>query len=209
MLTGFVAGLWLITLSELGDKTFFIALCLAMQHSRRWVLLGAVLALAAMTILSVGLGQFAAFLPKQWIHHGVIILFVFFGIKLLYDAFRMGKNQTSDAEKEAVETIAASTHPQKTHRKRSTAWAVVVEAFTLTFLAEWGDRTQIATISLAAAHHPLGVTLGAIVGHTFCALLAVFGGSLIAGRLSERVITGVGGLLFLIFAIVTVFEGAQ
>lgn len=52
MLTAFTAGLLLITVSELGDKTFFIAMCLATQHSRRWVLLGAVLALAAIAAVN-------------------------------------------------------------------------------------------------------------------------------------------------------------
>jgi Ca2+/H+ antiporter, TMEM165/GDT1 family len=206
MLTGFIAGLWLITISELGDKTFFISLCLAMRHSRRWVLLGAVLALAAMTILSVIFGQFASLLPKQWTHYAVMALFVFFGLKLLYDASKMAKNNTNDAEKEAVDAIATSVDPQQVNIRQITPWAVVSEAFILTFLAEWGDRTQIATISLSAAHHPLGVTLGAILGHTLCALLAVFGGRLIAGRLSERVVTATGGILFLIFAIVTALE---
>ncbi|MEM6427379.1 MAG: TMEM165/GDT1 family protein, partial [Cyanobacteria bacterium P01_D01_bin.128] len=50
MLTGFTAGLLLITLSELGDKTFFIGALLAMRHSRRWVFIGVTAALFAMTV---------------------------------------------------------------------------------------------------------------------------------------------------------------
>jgi putative Ca2+/H+ antiporter (TMEM165/GDT1 family) len=67
-------------------------------------------------------------------------------------------------------------------------------------VAEWGDRTQIATIALAASHNVLGVTIGAILGHTICALIAVLGGKLIAGRISERTVTIIGGLLFYLFA---------
>jgi putative Ca2+/H+ antiporter (TMEM165/GDT1 family) len=78
----------------------------------------------------------------------------------------------------------------------------------LTFLAEWGDRTQIATVTLAASNDAIGVTLGAIVGHTICTVVAVMGGRLIAGRISERTITAIGGLLFLIFAVVAIWEGA-
>lgn len=44
----------------------------------------------------------------------------------------------------------------------------MVEAFTLTFLAEWGDRSQIATIGLATTSDVLGVTIGGILGHAIC-----------------------------------------
>ncbi|MBE9105818.1 TMEM165/GDT1 family protein, partial [Nostoc cf. edaphicum LEGE 07299] len=67
MLTAFTAGLLLITVSELGDKTFFIAVILAMHHPRRLVFIGVTAALAAMTILSVIFGQAVSFLPKVFI----------------------------------------------------------------------------------------------------------------------------------------------
>ena len=74
-------------------------------------------------------------------------------------------------------------------------------------MAEWGDRTQIATIALAAANSPLGVTLGASLGHLICAIIAVLGGQLIAARISERKITGIGGALFYVFALVAWWKG--
>ena len=54
---------------------------------------------------------------------------------------------------------------------------ILMQAFTLTFLAEWGDRSQIATIALAAAREPFGVTLGGCIGHACCTAMAVVGGS--------------------------------
>nr|WP_233222521.1 TMEM165/GDT1 family protein [Chroococcidiopsis sp. CCALA 051] len=67
-------------------------------------------------------------------------------------------------------------------------------------------RTQIATITLAASNNSLGVTAGAILGHGICTAIAVVGGRLIAGRISERTVTAIGGCLFLIFAAVSLFE---
>lgn len=205
MLTAFTAGLLLITISELGDKTFFIAVILSMRHPRHLVLAGVVAALAAMTLLSVAMGQLIAFLPKIYTHYAAVGLFLVFGIKLIYTASRMSNSSTEEMVDEAKDAIEVS---EKNLKGRNNSWAILLESFILTFLAEWGDRTQIATVTLAAANNVVGVTVGAILGHTICALIAVLGGSFIAGRVSERAITLTGGVLFLIFAVVAILEGA-
>jgi Ca2+/H+ antiporter, TMEM165/GDT1 family len=205
VLTAFTAGLLLITVSELGDKTFFIAVILAMHHSRRLVFIGVTAALAAMTILSVLLGQTASLLPKVYIHYAEIVLFIAFGIKLLYEARKM----PAACDTEVVEEAKAAVEQADLQLpKRKTASSILIEAFVLTFMAEWGDRTQIATIALAAGNNPIGVTIGAILGHAICAAIAVIGGKMIAGRISERQLTLVGGCLFLIFGVVAAIEGA-
>lgn len=79
---------------------------------------------------------------------------------------------------------------------------VFLEALTLTFLAEWGDRSQISTIVLAARGENFwGVNLGACVGHSLCTGLACIGGSLIAKKISPKQVMIAGGLLFLAFAV--------
>lgn len=79
--------------------------------------------------------------------------------------------------------------------------AVFTQAFTLTFLAEWGDRSQIATIALASSKNPFGVIFGGLIGHAFCTGLAVVGGRMLAARISEKTVAYSGGVLFIIFAI--------
>ncbi|MEH2348928.1 MAG: TMEM165/GDT1 family protein [Nostoc sp.] len=206
MLTAFTAALLLITVSELGDKTFFIAVILAMHHPRRLVFTGVTAALAAMTILSVLFGQVVSLLPKIYIHYAEIALFFAFGIKLLYDASKMSSAACDTAVVEEAE--AAVKKADLELPKKKTSLAIVIEAFILTFMAEWGDRTQIATIALAAGNNPIGVTIGAILGHAICAAIAVIGGKMIAGRISERQLTFVGGCLFLVFGVVAAIEGA-
>lgn len=51
---------------------------------------------------------------------------------------------------------------------------IFTQAFTLTFLAEWGDRSQIATIALAASKDPFGVVVGGLIGHAFCTGIHVY-----------------------------------
>ena len=66
----------------------------------------------------------------------------------------------------------------------SPAW---VQTFIMTFLGEWGDRSQIATIAMAAGQDYWWVTGGAVSGHGFCTAIAVIGGRAIAGRVSLRI----------------------
>ncbi|KAL8966979.1 MAG: hypothetical protein Q9183_003128 [Haloplaca sp. 2 TL-2023] len=85
----------------------------------------------------------------------------------------------------------------------SPAW---VQTFIMTFLGEWGDRSQIATIAMAAGQDYWWVTGGAVSGHAICTAAAVIGGRAIAGRVSLRVVTLGGGFAFLLFGFIYFFE---
>lgn len=78
------------------------------------------------------------------------------------------------------------TRRQKTKNKNSIISRVLVQAFSMTFLAEWGDRSQLTTIILAARDNVYGVIVGGILGHAICTGLAVIGGRMIAQRISVR-----------------------
>ncbi|KAJ6618272.1 hypothetical protein B0H10DRAFT_1795741 [Mycena sp. CBHHK59/15] len=83
---------------------------------------------------------------------------------------------------------------------------VFVQAFVLTFLGEWGDRSQIATIALGAAHNVYLVTAGTIVGHSCCTALAVIGGRYVSTKISVKHVTLGGAVLFLIFGVIYLYE---
>ncbi|KAJ5114785.1 hypothetical protein NUU61_000544 [Penicillium alfredii] len=85
----------------------------------------------------------------------------------------------------------------------SPAW---VQTFAMTFLGEWGDRSQIATIAMAAGQDYWWVTIGAITGHGICTAVAVIGGRAIAGRVSMRVVTLGGAAAFLVFGVIYLLE---
>jgi len=116
----------------------------------------------------------------------------------------MSTSSNKEEEKEAAEAVEKS---KSKFPKLSSSLGIILEAFFLTFTAEWGDRTQIATIALAATYQPLGVVLGATLGHAICTAIAVVGGRLIAGKISERMITAIGGCLFILFGLVAIWKG--
>jgi len=96
-----VASLSVIIVSELGDKTFFIAAILAMQNSRCLVFSGAISALAFMTVLSVFVGFATVIIPRALTYYLGTLLLAIFGIKMLYEGF----NMSSDEGKEEFEAV--------------------------------------------------------------------------------------------------------
>jgi putative Ca2+/H+ antiporter (TMEM165/GDT1 family) len=218
---GFTSGVAMILATEIGDKTFFIAAVLSMRQQRSAVFTGAILSLYVMTVLSSIMGLvLPRLIPVAYTHILGGVLFLYFGVKLLLDARGMEANRVSEELEEVEEELL---HPKKADDDSQSAveegragstgkngikkgfYEIALQSFTLTFLAEWGDRSQIATIALSAAKNPYGVTLGGCIGHTMCTGLAVLGGRMLAARISERTVSIFGGIIFLIFGVHSVF----
>ncbi|TYZ58459.1 hypothetical protein PybrP1_007977 [[Pythium] brassicae (nom. inval.)] len=213
--SGFVSGILTIWATEVGDKTFFIAAILSMKQDRVVVFAGAIGALVVMTVLSVVMGVVATkFLPPNLTHYLGAVLFVGFGVKMLYDSREMSATGPSEelteveeelmgkkSEEEAEKTESGEAPAAKGGPATDGMMQVFTQTFLMTFLAEWGDRSQIATVTLSATKDAFGVTLGAVLGHAMCTGLAVVGGKFLATRISERTVTLVGGVLFVLFAL--------
>lgn len=223
---GFVASLSMIIVSELGDKTFFIAAIMAMTHSRITVLMGAIGALFAMTILSALVGYATTVIPRALTYYISSALFAIFGLKMLREGWAMSedegkeeyeevqadlKRREDEIEKQSMSTgdVEAGTGFRSPGRRflSGILSTVFLQSLTLTFLAEWGDRSQIATIILGAREDVFGVILGGCLGHFLCTGLAVVGGRFVAQRISVRTVTLLGGVVFLIFALSALWFG--
>lgn len=221
----FVASISVIIVSELGDKTFFIAAIMAMRYNRLTVLAGAMLALGLMTCLSVLFGYATTIIPRIYTYYVSTALFAIFGVRMLREGLRMspdeGQEELEEVQAEIkkkdeelqrsklangtpdVEAGSGTSAPQgKWHSFIS---PIFIQALTLTFLAEWGDRSQLTTIILAAREDPFGVAVGGTLGHCLCTGLAVIGGRMIAQKISVRTVTIIGGIVFLAFAFSALF----
>lgn len=215
---GFTSSLAMILATEVGDKTFFIAAVLSMKHDRASVFGGAFLALTVMTVLSTAMGLvLPKFMDKQYTHILSGILFLYFGVKLILDSRKMEDNKVSEeleeveeellhqqSKKEDVESGKSSSNKVSSSNHGLTK-SIFLTSLSLTFVAEWGDRSQIATIALGSSKNPLGVTIGGLLGHAICTASACIGGRMLASSISEKQVSFWGGVVFLLFAVHSLF----
>ena len=169
----------LIALAEIGDKSQFVCVALAARH-RHWpVILGAITAFLALNTLAVLFGAgVAAWVPERIMAGLVSLLFAAFGVHALY-------KQVDDESEDAVEM---SGH------------GIFITTLVLIFVAEFGDKTQIAVAGLAGSFDPLPVWLGATAALVMVSILGVWAGRTVLQRLPLLWLHRISGAIFLLFA---------
>jgi putative Ca2+/H+ antiporter (TMEM165/GDT1 family) len=178
---------------ELPDKTFIATLVLATRYRPLFVWIGVGLAFGLQVLIAVALGKAVAFLPTDWVHLGAALLFLVGGVILLREA---RSHEPADDGHEYVDK-AGDVHGAK----------VIVASFLVLFAAEWGDLSQLLTLSLVARYDdPLSVFVG-----SWAALLTVSGLAVIVGRVLLRyipihVLHYIGAGVCFVLAGVTIFE---
>ena len=185
-----------IFLVELPDKTFIATLVLATRFRPLFVWIGVSLAFLVQTLVAVTVGGLLAQLPKRPVEIFAAVMFLLGGFILL-----RGASKADEDERETEEEFS--------HKGPATAVGLraILVSFTVLFLAEWGDLSQLLTASMVLRfHQPLSVFLGA-----FLALVAVSGLGAILGRaLLTRVrlttIRRFGGALCLVLALLSVLQ---
>jgi putative Ca2+/H+ antiporter (TMEM165/GDT1 family) len=169
-----------VFVAELGDKTQLTAMTLATRHPARKVFLGVALAFTVLNLLAVGVGE-ALFrvVSPLWIQLAAGALFAVFGIKAIRDG---GGDEEGEEEER-------STH------------SVVIGSFLAIFLAELGDKTQLATAGLAArTGDGVAVFAGSTLALWSTSLLGIVFGKKLLQRLPPAWVHRTAGALFLAFS---------
>lgn len=189
-MTAVLTTFFLVGLAEMADKTQLLTLCLTCKYPPRKVLLGVALAIGVLNLAAVLVGGLAgALLPVGPIKIVAGILFLGFGVWTL-------------AAREEPADEACETAPDE--RVRGGAVLAVAAAF---LVAEIGDKTQLATLSLAARFETFFlVWLGASLGMLLANGLAIGGGTLLSDRLPETTLKRISGALFIAFGIWTLVD---
>jgi len=191
-LASWLSGQWLtaagttflvVAFAEIGDKSQLVCMTLAARHRGLPVVIGATAAFAVLNLLAVLFGAaVAAWLPEWLVTLAVAALFAGFGISAL--------RYTDDDEDEQVE--------------EKPGHGIVATTFLLIFLAEFGDKTQIAVAGLGSTSEPSAVWAGATVALSTTSILGVLAGRKLLNRLPLKWIHRISGVFFLLLAVFAV-----
>ena len=178
---------------ELPDKTFIATLVLATRYRPLLVWLGVGLAFTVQTTVAVALGTVVSLLPSAVVRTVALILFLAGAVLL----FREARAHQQAASGEEYVGRAPEAH----------GWRAVVASFLVLFAAEWGDLSQLLTLSLVARYDdPVGVFLGALGALWAVSGLAVLVGRALLQRLPVHVLHYLGAGVCLLLAVVTGVE---
>jgi putative Ca2+/H+ antiporter (TMEM165/GDT1 family) len=187
MLSAFLLSFGVIFVAELGDKSQLMAMAFAARYKALPVLIGISIATAVTHAMSVALGAIVgARLPTDAIAIFAGIAFLVFAI------WTLRGDELSEEESQAA---------QKNTRN------AVVAASIAFFLAELGDKTMLATITLATKEGVVGTWLGSTLGMVSADALAILVGYHLGSRLPERTIRYGASILFVVFGILLILQG--
>ena len=175
----------LISAAEIGDKSQLVCMTLSARHRGMPVLLGALVAFALLNVVAVVFGAaIAHWIPRTVLLLAVAALFGVFGIMALRAPESGGDEQVAE---------------MRGHGVFATTFLMIV-------LAEFGDKTQLATAGLSVDGALAPVWLGSTLGLALTSALGVFAGRTVLQRIPLQLIHRVSGLMFLSLAGYTLAE---
>lgn len=189
-MSAFLISFGVIFLAELGDKSQLMAMTFAARYRAVTVLIAITIATALVHLVSVLLGAVVGVaLPTHVINIVAGVAFLGFA------AWTLRGDELSDEEAAKAEQ----------ERSRSVLLTVGL-AF---FLAELGDKTMLATITLATDHSLFGTWIGSTLGMVAADALAIVVGHVLGTRLPERVIRIGAAVAFVIFGVLLIVDGIR
>ena len=198
-----------IFLSEIADRTFILVLIYSLKMHWLPLIITSMLAMAFMNLLAIVAGYTVILLiPRSlidWIGFGC---FLAFGIFSVYEGITMeSKTIHEEYQEEMTEQgknyqLANDEENNNNEAKNEkTMWALCAELFGFLCLSELGDKSEISTVTIAAVYNLYAVLIGTMVAYFACILIATFLGLVIGKFLTEKMMTIIGGILFICFAI--------
>ncbi len=183
-LAAFVAAFVLVVLAEMGDKTQLVAMAFATKYNPYKVLFAIFLGTVANFAIVIAIGQaLIAVVPLDAISLAASLSFIAFGV------------WTVREEKTKEENVKLS------------RFGVIATVFVVFFVAELGDKTQLATLSLAVQYqNPISVLAGATLAMLVADGIGIVIGVVFCRRIPQRALKWLSATIFVLFGLVGVYE---
>ncbi|WP_371360848.1 TMEM165/GDT1 family protein [Sporomusa malonica] len=182
-MTVFLTSLVFVVLAEMGDKTQLLAMAFATRYKWQTVMWGVFVATILNHLFAVVVGSYLThFIPMNYIQIAAAISFIIFGLWTIRGDELNGEDRAS---------------------KRSPFWTVAI-AF---FIAEMGDKTQLATVALAAQFNAIvPVWLGTTTGMMVADGIGIIIGIVLGKRIPERAVKWFAAIIFILFGLFGLYE---
>lgn len=183
-MTAFIASLLFVVLAEMGDKTQLLAMAFAARYSASKVLLAVFLATLINHGLAVTVGHFlTVVIPMEIISFLAAVSFIIFGLWIIRGDKLSGED------------------------KKESRFGPVVTVGIAFFLAEMGDKTQLATISLAVEYRNMfNVLMGTTLGMVIADAIGIIVGVVLRKHIPEKIIKWVSASIFILFGLMGIYK---
>lgn len=179
----FTASLLFVVLAEMGDKTQLLGMAFATRYRWQTVMWGVFVATVLNHLFAVILGTYITnFVPMSYVQIVASVSFIIFGL------WTIRGDQLEGEDRE---------------RSMSPFWTVTI-AF---FMAEMGDKTQLATVALAAKFGTIiPVWMGTTFGMMIANAIGILIGVVLGKQIPERVVKWVAALIFIFFGLFGLYD---
>ncbi|MFH2069702.1 MAG: TMEM165/GDT1 family protein [Elusimicrobiota bacterium] len=169
-----------IALAELGDKTQLALLLLSSKTKKHIELLaGTIIAFMVVDGVAVLSGLFINnIIPERTLKAISGVIFVIFGVFILKE---LKRKEDADGKGRVMSFKSP-----------------LLTGFTFIFLAEWGDKTQVASMLFATRYNPLMVLAGVVLSLTLLSAAAIYAGSFVSRKINKTLMTKIAGAGFII-----------
>ncbi|TCL37175.1 putative Ca2+/H+ antiporter (TMEM165/GDT1 family) [Anaerospora hongkongensis] len=182
-MTAFLASAAFVVLAEMGDKTQLLAMAFATRYRWQTVMWGVFVATVVNHLFAVIVGTYLTqIIPMQYIQIAAAVSFIIFGLWTIRGDELNGEDKVS---------------------KYGPFWTVAI-AF---FIAEMGDKTQLATVALAAQFNSVvPVWLGTTTGMMIADGIGIIIGIVLGKRIPERMVKWAAAMIFIFFGLFGLYE---
>ena len=198
-----------IFLSEIADRTFILVLIYSLKMHWLPLIITSMTAMAFMNLLAIVAGYTIILLiPRGLIDWIGFACFLGFGIFSVYEGITMESKTIHEEYQEEMteqgknyQLADDEQNNNEEQKKEKSIWSLCLELFGFLCLSELGDKSQISTVTIAAVYNLYAVLIGTMVAYFITILIATFLGLIIGKFLTEKMMTIIGGILFICFAI--------